>query len=215
MSSTKIPKHQRRQCSWTLYNTYFLLFNIFISRIAGWLLFICKYIPLKQWAFDDSHSPKYQKLKTDELPKIEIHHNDWDWQLLIPYYEFKYHKKIKPVSRRKECDISEDCKCPCCNAPQPYLYRNNGRKGQIKCKVCDTNFSPADNRFSKEYTLRCPHCGNALVHKKDRKHFILHKCVNPKCPYYLHNLKKVDKKHLDEDYGKTNTNSTISTMNLR
>ena len=23
--------------------------------------FICKYIPLKQWAFDDSHSPKYQK----------------------------------------------------------------------------------------------------------------------------------------------------------
>ena len=26
--------------------------------------------------------------------------------------------------------------------------------------------------------------------------------MNPKCPYYLHNLKKVDKKHLDEDYGK-------------
>lgn len=32
--------------------------------------FICKYIPLKQWAFDDSHSPEYQKFKTDELPKI-------------------------------------------------------------------------------------------------------------------------------------------------
>ena len=30
-----------------------------------WLItFICKYIPLKQWAFDDSHSPKYQKLKS-------------------------------------------------------------------------------------------------------------------------------------------------------
>ncbi|MGN8946742.1 transposase, partial [Bariatricus sp. HCP28S3_E4] len=72
----------------------------------------------------------------------------------------------------------------------------------IKCKVCDTNFSPDDNRFSKEYTLRCPHCGNALVHKKDRKHFIVHKCVNPKCPYYLHNLKKVDKEHLEKAYGK-------------
>ena len=82
-----------------------------------WLItFICKYIPLKQWDFDDSHSPKYKKLKTDELPEMEIHHNDWDWQLLIPYYEFKYLKKIKPVSRRKECDIPEDCKCPCCNA---------------------------------------------------------------------------------------------------
>ncbi|MCQ2511749.1 MAG: DDE-type integrase/transposase/recombinase, partial [Lachnospiraceae bacterium] len=43
---------------------------------------------------------------------------------------------------------------------------------------------------------------HALVHKKDRKHFVIHKCVNPKCPYYLHNLKKVDKKSLAEDYGK-------------
>ena len=35
-----------------------------------WLLnFICKYIPLKQWAFDDSHSPKYQKFKNQsQLP---------------------------------------------------------------------------------------------------------------------------------------------------
>lgn len=168
-----------------------------------WLIhFICKYIPLKQWAHDDSHSPKYQKFKTDELPKMVIHHNDWDWQFLIPYFEFKYHKKIKPVSRRKECDIPLDCKCPSCHAPQPYLYRNNGKRGQIKCKVCDTNFSPFENRFSKEYTLRCPHCGHALVHQKDRKHFIIHKCVNPKCSYYLHNLKKVDKQHLQEEYGK-------------
>lgn len=42
------------------------------------------------------------------------------------------------------------------------------------------------------------HCSHTLVHKKDRKHFIIHKCVNPKCPYYLHNLKKVDKEHLKE-----------------
>ena len=50
--------------------------------------------------------------------------------------------------------------------------------------------------------LRCPHCGNTLIPKKDRKHFIIHKCVNPKCPYYLHNLKKVDKEDLNKDYGK-------------
>ena len=168
-----------------------------------WLLnFICRYIPLKQWAFDDSHSPKYQKFKTDELPRIAFHQNEWDWQLLIPYFEYKYQEKIKPIARRKECDIPEDCKCPACNAPQPYLYRNNGKAGQIKCKVCDATFSPDDNRFSKHYTLRCPHCGKALAHKKDRKHFIIHKCVNSKCPYYLHNLKKVDKEHLEKAYGK-------------
>nr|WP_289707487.1 DDE-type integrase/transposase/recombinase [Enterocloster clostridioformis] len=133
---------------------------------------------------------------------LQFHQNDWDWQLLIPYFEYKYHKKIRPVARRKECDISPDCTCPSCHAPQPFLYRNNGSKGQLKCKVCDTNFSTDDNRFSKHYTLRCPHCGHALVHKKDRKHFILHKCVNQKCPYYLHNLKNVDKEHLEKDYGK-------------
>ena len=44
-----------------------------------WLInFICRYIPLKQWAFDDSHSPKYQKFKVDQLPKIVYHHQDWD-----------------------------------------------------------------------------------------------------------------------------------------
>ncbi len=79
--------------------------------------------------------------------------------------------------------------------------QNNGSKGQILCKVCAARFSPSESHFSC-VKLRCPHCGNALVTKKDRRHFIVHKCVNPKCPYYLHNLKKVDKADLDEDYGK-------------
>ena len=50
--------------------------------------------------------------------------------------------------------------------------------------------------------LRCPHCGNTLVPKKDRKFFIVHKCVNKKCPYYLHQLKKVAKEDLKEPHGK-------------
>ena len=50
--------------------------------------------------------------------------------------------------------------------------------------------------------LRCPHCGHTLDAKKERKHFILHKCVNPNCPYYLYNLKKVDKKDLTQPFGK-------------
>lgn len=45
-----------------------------------WLLaFICRYIPLKQWAFDDSHSPKYEKFKTAPLLKIiPIRHEGWN-----------------------------------------------------------------------------------------------------------------------------------------
>ena len=89
-----------------------------------WLInFICKYIPLKQWAFDDSHSPKYQKFKIDELPKIDNFKQEW----------------------------------------------NNGKKkSQLRCKICQTHFSPTeDNRFSKTTKLRCPHCSHTLVPKKD------------------------------------------------
>ena len=167
-----------------------------------WLLnFICRYIPLKQRTFDDSHSPKYQKFKVDELPKV-ITYEVWDYNDYIPYIQERYGYEIKPVKRRSECDIPEDCKCPHCNAPMSYLYKNNGSKGQLLCKVCDTKFSPDGNRFHKTHSLRCPHCSHTLAHIKDRKHFIIHKCVNPKCPYYLNNLKKVDKEHLEEDYGK-------------
>ena len=163
---------------------------------------VCRYVPLKQWAFDDSHSPKYQKLKVDELPLVTDFRQDWTYKDLIPYYEKRYGKRIRPVSRRSECDIPDECSCPRCDAPKPFLYRNNGSKGQPACKVCAARFSPAESRFSS-LKLRCPHCGNALVPKKDRKHFVIHKCVSPKCPYYLHSLKKADKKDLKEDYGKS------------
>ena len=163
-----------------------------------WLLnFICRYIPLRQWVFDDSHSPKYQKSKIDQLPKI-IHYEIWNYKDYIPYLEWKYGKKIKPVNRRSKCDIPDDCTCPRCNAPMPFLYKNNGSKGQIRCKVCSTVFSPVENRFSKSYSLRCPYCDHSLVHIKDRKHFAVHKCINPKCSYYQHNLSKVDKDILND-----------------
>lgn len=83
------------------------------------------------------------------------------------------------------------------------MWNGGKKKSQLLCKVCQSLFSTASKgRFSKIYVLRCPHCNNALVHKKVRKHFTVHKCVNPKCSYYLNNLKKVSKKDLDEDYGK-------------
>ena len=120
---------------------YLLNYINYQRKIIGQLLnFICRYIPLKQWAFDDSHSPKYQKFKIDELPKI-LHYEPWDYRLLLPYLEWKYGKKIKPVHRRSDCNIPDDCSCPRCNAPKIYLYKNNGSKGQIWCKVCDTKFN--------------------------------------------------------------------------
>ena len=164
---------------------YLLLFIQYQHKQICWLLnFICRYIPLKQWAFDDSHSPKYQKFKIDELPLITDFRQDWTYKELIPYYEKRYDKKIRPISRRSECDIPDSCTCPRCDAPKPFLYKNNSSKGQLLCKICDFRFSPDESRFST-VKLRCPHCGNTLVPKKGRKHFIVHKCVNPKRSYYL------------------------------
>ena len=120
-----------------------------LYRQNCWLInFICRYIPLKQWAFDDSHSPKYQKFKIDELPLVTDFRQDWTYKELIPYYEKRYGKKIRPVSRRSECDIPDECTCPRCDAPKPFLYKNNGSKGQLLCKVCAARFSPAESRFS-------------------------------------------------------------------
>ena len=75
--------------------------------ISQLLMFISKYIPLKQWAFDDSHSPEYQKFKVDKLPKI-FNPEPVDYQLLLAYYKHKYGKTVKPVNRRsKETIVAE------------------------------------------------------------------------------------------------------------
>ena len=148
--------------------------------------FICKYIPLKQWAYDDSRSPKYQKFKIDKLPVIHKSElfEPWNYQDFMAYLKWRYkddYKPIKPVSRRSECDIDDDCKCPRCNAPKIYLYKNNGSKGQLWCKVCQTKFSPEDKHSPLK--LRCPYCANALVPKKDRKHFM--QCLEEKLWVFL------------------------------
>ncbi len=166
-----------------------------------WLIhFICRYIPLKQWSFDDSHSPKYQKFKIDKLPVIKTFIKQ-DWLFLLEYYQWKYGKPVKPVQRRNGKSIPGDTTCPLCGAPHHYIYDNNGGNGQYQCKICGQTFCSGEV-VTTPFRLTCPHCGNTLVPKKDRKFFRIHKCVNPKCPYYLHNLKKVDQKDLAEDYGK-------------
>ena len=103
---------------------YLLQFIQYQHKQICWLLnFICRYIPLKQWAFDDSHSPKYQKFKIDELPLITDFRQDWTYKDLIPYYEKRYGKKIRPVSRRSECDIPDTCTCPRCDAPNLFCTK--------------------------------------------------------------------------------------------
>ena len=173
--------------------TYLILYNKYLLKeISKLLLFISKNIPIKQWAFEDSHSPEYQKFKVDKLPKI-FNPDPVDYQLLLGYYKHKYNKIVTPVKRRSEsATVPETTVCPRCGAPHPYIYKNNGAKGQYQCKVCGELFSEA-NAYTHPLSLRCPYCENILVAKKDRKHFRIHKCINSKCSYYRRNLAKLPK----------------------
>ena len=110
---------------------YLLVQNQYLLQIILFLFkFICKFIPLRQFAFDDSHSPEYQKFKIDKPPRI-VKHEVWHYYDYIPYIKERYGVDINPVNRRKPCDIPDDTICPCCNAPKEYLYKNNGSKGQL------------------------------------------------------------------------------------
>ena len=171
--------------------TYFLNIIQYQNKLILWLVhFISKYIPLGQWAHDDIHSPKYQKFKTDILPIVVPFHKQ-DWQFLIAYYEWKYGKTFKSVQRRNGKTIPMDVSCPVCGAPHHYLYDNNGGHGQYQCKVCSQTFITGE-QVTKSLKLKCPYCGHALSPVKNRKFFTIHKCLNDKCSYYLHNLKSVD-----------------------
>jgi transposase-like protein/uncharacterized protein YbaR (Trm112 family) len=172
--------------------TYLFLYNQYLLKIISQLiLFIAKYIPLKQWAFEDSHSSKYQKFKVDKLPKI-IRFEKVDYQLLLAYYKYKYNKSVRPINRRNGKSISKHIICPKCGAPHEYIYDNNGNKGQFQCKVCGQTFHKS-NHVTKPLVLVCPYCGHALQPIKDRKHFTIHKCINDKCLYYLKNYTKLPK----------------------
>ena len=54
---------------------YLLVQNQYLLQIIS---FLFKFIPLKQFAFDDSHSPEYQKFKIDKPPHI-IKYEVWHY----------------------------------------------------------------------------------------------------------------------------------------
>ena len=83
------------------------------KQICWLVLFICRYIPLKQRAHDEIHSPKYQKFLTDKLPVIKPFIKQ-DWQLWNEYYRLRYGKAVKPVKTQKgkTRTVPEDTVCP-------------------------------------------------------------------------------------------------------
>jgi transposase-like protein len=165
------------------------------NQIYYLLIFIAKNIPLR--SKDNSlFSPKYSKLTIDKLPVIKTFEKK-DYKQILKTYLEENGKPLKPVKSRGANPVPKDVVCPCCSAPHEFLYDNTGGRGQISCKLCKTNFSKDKTDF-KPATLTCPYCGHALVQKKERKIFNVHKCVNDNCTFYQNSLKSLSSESLEE-----------------
>lgn len=105
---------------------------------------------------------------------------------------------ISPVKRRSGRPFKFKGNCPCCSAPEDYIYDNNG-KGQYLCKICRTPFT-VRTTVSDEIGIYCPYCGCTLEKHHDRSGYIVYKCMNTKCSYYLENKKNPTKTSSGQDY---------------
>ena len=114
---------------------YLLTIIQYLYQLNCWLLnFICRYIPLKQRAFDDSHSPKYQKYKIDELPLITDFRQDWTYKELIPYFDKRYGKKIRPIKRQSEWTSRKNVPVPVARLQNPIFTRTTAPKDSFPAK---------------------------------------------------------------------------------
>jgi len=141
----------------------------------------------------ESKPPHYRDFRTDmvrPLTKPPITSSTHDWEQLQAEHKKSTGKTIAPVRRRKGSKKPpDDCRCAHCNAPQRYLYLNDGKKGnQVKCKICN-KLSPTHRvRTVSKAKYFCPHCGNAMFLWKENQLLTIFKCPNNKCSHYLKKL---------------------------
>lgn len=162
--------------------------------------FIVKNIPLNNFTTDvdkSLFSPKYRKLKVDDLPKIVVP-KKLNFKIILKEYPQTHNGKIlKPIKHRANSSVPSSLKCPCCSAPSNYIYDNTGGRGQFWCKVCDTHFNN-QQAFESHSIYKCPFCSHSLVPIKSRENFIIHKCVNSNCNYYLNAINSLSPDDLIE-----------------
>lgn len=138
----------------------------------------------------------YNKFRVDPMPVIEVREVQ-DYRKLLQEHLQRTGKILKPINRRKKSGVPKTLICPYCHAPHQYIYDNNGSQGQFQCKVCKSCFAWT-RKYPKSITFRCPFCGRALDHKKERTDFNIHKCPNDTCSFYLDNLAALSKQEYAE-----------------
>lgn len=172
--------------------TYLLSFIQVQNNIILYLLFCIGALKASKQP-DKSIDKPYRKLKVDDMPIFDKV-KKYDYIILLRNHIADKGKELKPVNSK--VPVPESISCPCCGAPHIYIYDNNGGRGQFLCKVCHSTFN-RKNHFSKSIILRCPHCNKALESIKDRKFFVVYKCKNNDCSFYIKNINSLSKKQRD------------------
>lgn len=98
-------------------------------------------------------------------------------------------RPLKPIKRKTGKLISYKGNCSCCGAPNDFLYLNDGRK-QYRCKACRSTFS-VDVVPKEKIGIYCPHCKSSLQPHHKRGGYVVYRCDNKKCSFFLENKKLV------------------------
>ena len=152
--------------------------------------------------FKEKH-PHYRNFSVDPLapltepqPPNQEPTPPRDWRDRLASYEKKQGKPLSPVKYRAGSPrVPDHTRCPSCQAPQAYLYYNDGKKrSQLLCKVCGELFQQ-EKRFRQNKTkFYCPYCQHALFTWKQRKEVTIYKCCNDACPHRIQNINKLNER---------------------
>ena len=127
----------------------------------------------------------YAPFKIDEPPIIKDNTNK---PVQLSFEDIIKDNHIKPVNRRTPLNYTDVC--PCCGAPNEYIYSNVKGEKQYKCKCCSNTFTLHPN-YHDEISYHCPHCSNKLFLHHERSGYDVLVCPNDNCKFYLNNKKLV------------------------
>jgi len=132
----------------------------------------------------------------DEPRKTTAPEKYKNWKYLLDEHQTTYGNPIKPVNHRNpDKAVPKDTTCPYCEAPDQYLYFNDGkRKKQVLCKVCGALFQIGKKHRQSKTKYWCPYCSHALYRWKTQNLVTIYKCDNDQCPLYISRLNKLNNK---------------------
>ena len=149
---------------------YLLLLIQYQHKQICWLLnFICRYIPLKQWAFDDSIHPNIKNFGLTSFQRSSITRNGITKNISL-IWNGGMAKRSNLFSAGTNVILTTAVPAHAVMPRNHTFIKTMVPKGSSSVKYSSTAFSPEEKRFARPYPLKCPYCSHSLVSIKKQKH---------------------------------------------